>query len=82
MAPTYILTTSVKLDRPLLRQLLLLPLAAGLIAHSLVFNFVSDDAYISFVYSRNLAEHIHVAGVRCECKISTIRQGASVKYKR
>jgi hypothetical protein len=32
-------------------------IAAALIAHSLWFNFVNDDAYISFVYSRNLAEH-------------------------
>src|SRR5258706_2501582 len=31
--------------------------AAALVAHSLVFNFVTDDAFISFVYSRNLAEH-------------------------
>ena len=30
--------------------------AAALIAHSLVWNFVTDDAFISFVYSRNLAE--------------------------
>src|SRR5690349_16831827 len=28
-----------------------------LIAHILVFNFVTDDAFISFVYSRNLAKH-------------------------
>src|SRR5262249_54931824 len=28
-----------------------------LIAHSLLFNFVTDDAFISFVYSRNLAQH-------------------------
>src|SRR3954463_11179626 len=28
-----------------------------LIAHSLVWNFVTDDAFISFVYSRNLAKH-------------------------
>jgi hypothetical protein len=28
-----------------------------LVAHSLVWNFVTDDAFISFVYSRNLAEH-------------------------
>jgi hypothetical protein len=33
------------------------PIAVALVAHSLVFDFVSDDAYISFVYSRNLAEH-------------------------
>src|SRR5262247_1530018 len=31
--------------------------AAALVAHSLLFNFVTDDAFISFVYSRNLAEH-------------------------
>ncbi|HZS42177.1 MAG TPA: hypothetical protein VFF06_35350 [Polyangia bacterium] len=31
--------------------------AAGLIAHSLLWNFVTDDAFISFVYSRNLARH-------------------------
>ena len=31
--------------------------AAFLIWHSLRFNFVTDDAYISFVYARNLAEH-------------------------
>jgi arabinofuranosyltransferase len=44
-------------NRPLVRLALLVPLAAALVAHSLVYNFVSDDAYISFVYSRNLAEH-------------------------
>ena len=31
--------------------------AIGLVAHSLLFNFVTDDAFISFVYSRNLAQH-------------------------
>lgn len=31
--------------------------AAFLVWHSLRFDFVTDDAYISFVYSRNLAEH-------------------------
>jgi hypothetical protein len=30
---------------------------AALVVHSLVWNFVTDDAFISFVYSRNLAEH-------------------------
>ena len=30
---------------------------ALLIWHSLRFNFVTDDAFISFVYARNLAEH-------------------------
>src|SRR5215475_14053819 len=34
--------------------LLALPLLA---VHILVFNFVTDDAYISFVYARNLARH-------------------------
>jgi hypothetical protein len=29
--------------------------------HSLAYNFVTDDAYISFVYSRNLAEHGQLA---------------------
>jgi arabinofuranosyltransferase len=44
--------------RPALRYWApLLPLAAVLVVHSLYFDFVSDDAYISFVYSRNLAEH-------------------------
>jgi arabinofuranosyltransferase len=41
---------------------LLLGLAAlVLVAHSLAYNFVTDDAYISFVYSRNLAEHGELA---------------------
>jgi hypothetical protein len=31
--------------------------AAVLIWHSLRFNFVTDDAFISFVYAKNLAEH-------------------------
>jgi hypothetical protein len=43
--------------RPWLYWLPLVPLAAALVAHSLVFDFVNDDAYISFVYARNLAEH-------------------------
>ena len=30
--------------------------ALALIAHTLVWNFVTDDAFISFVYSRNLVE--------------------------
>jgi arabinofuranosyltransferase len=36
------------------------PLAACaliLVGHSLVYDFVTDDAYISFVYTRNLVEH-------------------------
>jgi hypothetical protein len=36
--------------------------AAGvLVWHSLQYNFVTDDAYISFVYSRNFAEHGELA---------------------
>ncbi|HTM19955.1 MAG TPA: hypothetical protein VL172_05595 [Kofleriaceae bacterium] len=31
--------------------------ALVLVVHSLAYNFVTDDAYISFVYARNLAEH-------------------------
>ena len=31
--------------------------AVVLVVHSLAYNFVTDDAYISFVYARNLAEH-------------------------
>lgn len=37
--------------------ILLVVAAVALIAHSLLFNFVTDDAYISFVYARNWAEH-------------------------
>jgi hypothetical protein len=43
------------------RWLLLGIAACVLIAHSLAFNFVTDDAYISFVYSRNFAEHGELA---------------------
>ncbi|MGE0869341.1 MAG: hypothetical protein AB7P03_12300 [Kofleriaceae bacterium] len=39
------------------RWLVLAAAAAVLVLHSLVFNFVTDDAYISFVYARNFAEH-------------------------
>ena len=39
------------------RWLLLGVAAVVLVVHSLAYNFVTDDAYISFVYSRNLAEH-------------------------
>src|SRR5512143_3549420 len=39
------------------RCLLLAIAALALVLHSLAYNFVTDDAYISFVYSRNLAEH-------------------------
>jgi arabinofuranosyltransferase len=39
------------------RWLLLGVAAVVLVGHSLAYNFVTDDAYISFVYSRNFAEH-------------------------
>jgi arabinofuranosyltransferase len=43
-------------------QWLLVGVAAiVLIVHSLAYNFVTDDAYISFVYSRNFAEHGELA---------------------
>lgn len=35
--------------------------AIVLCAHSLAYNFVTDDAYISFVFSRNFAEHGQLA---------------------
>jgi hypothetical protein len=40
-----------------LRWLLLGVAAVALVVHSLAYNFITDDAYISFVYSRNFAEH-------------------------
>src|SRR5262249_25730678 len=40
-----------------IRSALLVPIAVALVLHSLVFDFVCDDAYISFVYARNLADH-------------------------
>jgi hypothetical protein len=36
---------------------LLVLAAVALVAHSLVFNFVTDDAFISFVYAKNFAQH-------------------------
>lgn len=55
-------STSFKHVQAWLRQRVIsmsLIAAAGvlLIWHSLQFNFVTDDAFISFVYARNLAEH-------------------------
>jgi len=44
-----------------LRWALLGLAAIVLIAHSLAYDFVTDDAYISFVFSRNLAEHGQLA---------------------
>src|SRR5882757_3090671 len=43
------------------RWLVLGAAAIVLVCHSLAYNFVTDDAYISFVYSRNLAEHGQLA---------------------
>jgi hypothetical protein len=43
------------------RWALLAVAAAILVAHSLAYNFVTDDAYISFVFSRNFAEHGQLA---------------------
>jgi hypothetical protein len=40
-----------------LRHLLLGVAAVALVLHSLAYNFITDDAYISFVYARNFAEH-------------------------
>jgi hypothetical protein len=40
-----------------LRWLLLGVAAVGLVVHSLAYDFITDDAYISFVYARNFAEH-------------------------
>jgi hypothetical protein len=39
------------------RWLMLAAAALVLVVHSLAYDFVTDDAYISFVYARNLAEH-------------------------
>src|SRR5262245_51500438 len=43
--------------QPALTAALLLAAVAVLIVHSLQFDFVTDDAFISFVYARNLARH-------------------------
>jgi arabinofuranosyltransferase len=42
---------------PLRRYWAVLVASAVLVPHALVFDFVSDDAYISFRYAQNLAEH-------------------------
>src|SRR5512143_607046 len=39
------------------RWVLLGVAAVVLVGHSLAYNFVTDDAYISFVFARNFAEH-------------------------
>lgn len=43
--------------RSMVRWVPLAVIAAALVWHSLQYNFVTDDAYISFVYARNFAEH-------------------------
>lgn len=43
------------------RWLLLGIAASVLVGHALAYDFVTDDAYISFVYARNLAEHGQLA---------------------
>ena len=43
------------------RWLMLAAAAVVLVVHSLRYNFVTDDAYISFVFSRNFAEHGQLA---------------------
>src|SRR2546430_16058094 len=43
--------------QPALTAALLLVAVAVLVVHSLQFDFVTDDAFISFVFARNLAEH-------------------------
>lgn len=43
--------------RPWLRPTLIALAAAGLVAHALVFDFVNDDAFISFRYADNLVRH-------------------------
>ncbi len=48
---------SFDVRRSALRWLPVAACAAILVWHSLQYDFVTDDAYISFVYSRNLAEH-------------------------
>lgn len=40
-----------------LRWLLLAVAAAVLAVHTFAYDFITDDAYISFVYARNFAEH-------------------------
>jgi len=44
-----------------LRWLLVGIAAVTLVVHSLAYNFVTDDAFISFVFSRNFAEHGQLA---------------------
>src|SRR5262245_40789538 len=40
-----------------LRWLLLGVAAVALVVHAFIYDFITDDAYISFVYARNFAEH-------------------------
>jgi hypothetical protein len=55
--PSSVVSDSEHRRRRLVLWFLLVLSGALLIAHSLLFNFVTDDAFISFVYARNLARH-------------------------
>ncbi|RMH38035.1 MAG: hypothetical protein D6689_20400 [Deltaproteobacteria bacterium] len=48
---------SIRARRVLVRYAPLAVCAVFLVWHSLQYAFITDDAYISFVYARNLAEH-------------------------
>jgi hypothetical protein len=52
---------SAPLRHTLLRHAPLAACAAVLVWRSLQFDFITDDAYITFVYARNLAEHGELA---------------------
>jgi arabinofuranosyltransferase len=56
MVPSGAVTRGPALHRPAHIALLAL-CGVALVWHSLQYGFVTDDAYISFVFSRNLAEH-------------------------
>ncbi|MDW8280160.1 MAG: hypothetical protein RMK29_00520 [Myxococcales bacterium] len=43
--------------QPAITVVLLVVASAVLVAHSLLFDFITDDAFISFVYARNLVRH-------------------------
>lgn len=50
-------TSSLAILRDRAGMVLLGAACAALVLHALAYDFVTDDAYISFVYARNLAEH-------------------------
>ncbi len=51
------MSTAVARLRGVTPWILLGVAAVVLVVHTLAYNFVTDDAYISFVFSRNFAEH-------------------------